>query len=88
MRAVTPTCRWAHADMKSNMHTTYAFFVDAEADPKDLKRLVNEVLEENRSKKKGKTELRLKALAGKAAGTVCVLSPRARQASCSRSSSW
>ena len=46
-------------------------FVDSEADPEDLKRLVNEVLEENRSKKKGKTELRLKALAGKAASTVC-----------------
>ena len=61
-----------HADMKSNMHTTYAFFVDSEADPKELKALVNEVLEENRSKKKGKTELRLKALAGKAASTVCI----------------
>ena len=58
--------------MKSNMHTTWAFFVDSEADPKELRGLVNEVLEENRSKKKGKTELRLKALAGKAASTVCV----------------
>ena len=60
-----------HADMKSNMHTTYAIFVDEEADPKELKRLVDEVMEENRSSKKGKTELRLKALAGKAAHTVC-----------------
>ena len=62
-----------HADTKSNMHTTYAFFVDTEANPKDLKNLVNEVLEENRSKKKGKTELRLKALAGKAASKVGTL---------------